>query len=42
MAARDAARQRNPDSFDLKDFHQRALDMGSMGLDNLSDRLVEL
>ncbi len=40
LAARDAARQRNPDSFDLKDFHQRALEMGSMGLDTLQERLI--
>ena len=42
LAARDAARQRNADTFDLKDFHQRALEMGSMGLDTLSERLSSL
>ena len=42
LAARDAARQRDPDSFDLKDFHQRALEMGSMGLDTLAERLAGL
>jgi uncharacterized protein (DUF885 family) len=39
LAARDAARNRDPDGFDLKDFHQRALEMGSMGLDTLQERL---
>lgn len=42
LAARDASRLRNPDTFDLKDFHQRALEMGSMGLDTLQERLAEL
>jgi uncharacterized protein (DUF885 family) len=42
LAAREEARLRNPDTFDLKVFHQRALEMGSMGLDTLRERLAEL
>jgi len=42
LAARDEARLRNPNTFDLKVFHQRALEMGSMGLDTLRERLAEL
>ncbi|MGH8939502.1 MAG: DUF885 family protein, partial [Actinomycetes bacterium] len=34
------ARQRHGDSFDLKRFHTYALDMGSIGLDILRDRLA--
>jgi uncharacterized protein (DUF885 family) len=42
LAAREEARLRNPNTFDLKVFHQRALEMGSMGLDTLRERLAEL
>jgi uncharacterized protein (DUF885 family) len=42
LAARDDARLRDPDNFDLKAFHQRALEMGSMGLDTLRERLAAL
>ncbi len=41
LAARDEARQRDPD-FDLKVFHKKALEMGSMGLDTLRERLARL
>ncbi|WP_043841311.1 DUF885 domain-containing protein [Amycolatopsis taiwanensis] len=40
--ARDEARQRMGDSFDLKDFHTRALRMGGMGLDTLREQLAQL
>ncbi|GLY66261.1 DUF885 domain-containing protein [Amycolatopsis taiwanensis] len=40
--ARDEARQRMGDSFDLKDFHTRALRMGGMGLDTLRQQLAQL
>src|SRR5882757_8270552 len=42
LAAREEARLRNPNTFDLRVFHQRALEMGSMGLDTLRERLAEL
>jgi uncharacterized protein (DUF885 family) len=42
LAARDDAKQRDPEHFDLKSFHKRALEMGSMGLDTLSERLAAL
>jgi uncharacterized protein (DUF885 family) len=42
LAARDEAKQRNGAAFDLKTFHRQALDMGSMGLDTLRERLAEL
>jgi uncharacterized protein (DUF885 family) len=42
LAARDEARARHGDAFDLKAFHQQALDMGSMGLDTLRERLAEI
>jgi uncharacterized protein (DUF885 family) len=42
LAARDDAKQRNAERFDLAAFHKRALEMGSMGLDTLRDRLAEL
>jgi uncharacterized protein (DUF885 family) len=35
LQLRDEARRREGESFDLKDFHMRALRLGSMGLDNL-------
>ncbi len=42
LAARDDARRRDPENFDLRAFHQRALEMGSMGLDTLRERLAAL
>ena len=42
LAARDDARRRAGDAFDLKSFHTRALEMGSMGLDLLRAQLAEL
>jgi uncharacterized protein (DUF885 family) len=33
VAAREQARAADPDGFDLKAFHRRALDLGSLGLD---------
>ena len=36
--ARDEAARR--DGFDIKDFHRRALDLGSVGLDVLRDALL--
>jgi uncharacterized protein (DUF885 family) len=40
--ARDEVRQRKAGSFDLKDFHTRALRMGGMGLDTLREQLARL
>ncbi|WP_378146475.1 DUF885 domain-containing protein [Cnuibacter sp. UC19_7] len=37
---RDAARAREGDSFSLKDFHRRALDLGGVGLDTLRTTLL--
>jgi uncharacterized protein (DUF885 family) len=42
LAARDDAKQRDPEHFDLRRFHQQALEMGSMGLDTLRERLAAL
>ncbi|HEX6339996.1 DUF885 domain-containing protein [Umezawaea sp.] len=42
LAARDEARARHGAAFDLKKFHQDALEMGAMGLDTLRERLAEL
>jgi uncharacterized protein (DUF885 family) len=42
MAAREDARRRQGDSFDIKDFHTRALQMGGMGLDTLREQLNAL
>ncbi|HEU5302741.1 MAG TPA: DUF885 domain-containing protein [Acidimicrobiia bacterium] len=42
LRARDAARARVGDSFDLKSFHRRALELGSMGLDQLEDELARI
>lgn len=39
--ARDEVRQRMGASFDLKDFHTRALRMGGMGLDTLREQLAQ-
>jgi len=40
LGARDEARQRAGDAFDLKDFHARALNLGPMGLDQLRRELA--
>jgi uncharacterized protein (DUF885 family) len=42
LAARDEAKQRDPERFDLTSFHKAALEMGSMGLDTLRERLAAL
>jgi uncharacterized protein (DUF885 family) len=42
LAARDEAKQRDPERFDLASFHKAALEMGSMGLDTLRERLAAL
>lgn len=42
LASREDARRRAGGGFDLRRFHQRALEMGSMGLDTLRERLAEL
>ncbi|ANZ35040.1 hypothetical protein BBK82_02085 [Lentzea guizhouensis] len=42
LAAREDARTRKGADFDLKQFHQQALEMGSMGLDTLRERLAAL
>jgi uncharacterized protein (DUF885 family) len=39
LGARDAARQRLGDRFDLKEFHRHALDLGNMGLAQLEREL---
>ncbi|MGQ0838657.1 DUF885 domain-containing protein [Actinokineospora sp.] len=40
LQARDETRARQGDAFELKTFHQRALEMGCMGLDTLRERLA--
>ncbi|MFI6100439.1 DUF885 domain-containing protein [Lentzea sp. NPDC051213] len=42
LAAREEARARKGADFDLKRFHKEALEMGSMGLDTLRERLAAL
>jgi len=42
LEARDAARARAGDAFDLKAFHTAALDLGSLGLDPLKAALARL
>lgn len=39
LQLRDEARRRDGEAFDIKDFHMRALRLGSMGLDNLAASL---
>lgn len=39
--ARDEAAAREGDAFDLKPFHRRALDVGSVGLDVLREALAD-
>ena len=40
LRTREAVRQREGESFDLKEFHRRALDVGSVGLDVLHQALL--
>ena len=42
LRARDDARRRHGTDFDLEDFHTRALELGSMGLDQLEDELARI
>jgi uncharacterized protein (DUF885 family) len=42
LAAREDARRRQGDSFDIKDFHTRALRLGGMGLDTLREQLAQM
>lgn len=42
LEARDDARSRHGDRFDLKEFHRRALDLGPMGLEQLQHELAEV
>jgi uncharacterized protein (DUF885 family) len=42
LAARDDARARKGEGFDLKEFHRAALDLGALGLDPLRDALARL
>ena len=42
LQAREDARARHGAAFDLKDFHRRALDLGSVGLDPLARALGRL
>ncbi len=42
LAAREDVRTRKGAGFDLKQFHKEALEMGSMGLDTLRERLAAL
>jgi uncharacterized protein (DUF885 family) len=42
LRGRDAARTRHGASFDLKDFHSKALELGPMGLDQLEAELAKL
>lgn len=40
LTLRDEARRRDPDGFDLREFHRRALDIGGVGLDTLRRALL--
>lgn len=42
LTARDEARARQGDAFDIKQFHTRALALGGMGLDTLREMLAEM
>ncbi len=42
LAAREEARARQGDAFDIRQFHARALALGGMGLDTLREMLAEL
>lgn len=41
LAAREDARRAQGESFDIKDFHTRALRLGGMGLDTLREQLAQ-
>ena len=40
LSARDQVREREGDGFSLSQFHRRALDLGSVGLDVLQESLL--
>ena len=40
LQLRDEAPRREGDAFELKDFHRRALDLGSVGLDVLREAVL--
>jgi uncharacterized protein (DUF885 family) len=42
LRARDDARQRHGAAFELREFHTRALELGSMGLDQLEEELAKV
>ena len=42
LQARDEAKARQGDAFDLKEFHRQSLDLGSLGLDPLREALARL
>lgn len=42
LRARDAARVRAGSTFDLRSFHKQALELGSMGLDQLEEELARI
>jgi len=42
LLARDEARARHGDAFDLKAFHREALDLGSLGLDPLREEIARI
>ncbi|MET8542276.1 DUF885 domain-containing protein [Kitasatospora sp. NPDC004799] len=42
LEGREAARRRRGAAFDLKDWHMKALSLGSLGLDDLGDHLAAL
>ncbi|GAA3529468.1 DUF885 domain-containing protein [Amycolatopsis ultiminotia] len=42
LAAREDARRRQGEAFDVKQFHTKALRMGGMGLDTLREQLAQL
>ncbi|WP_103503053.1 MULTISPECIES: DUF885 domain-containing protein [unclassified Streptomyces] len=42
LAGREAARALHPEDFDLKSWHMKALSLGSLGLDDLTEELTTL
>jgi uncharacterized protein (DUF885 family) len=42
LQAREDARQRKGDAFSLREFHSKALSLGSLGLDPLREELARL
>ena len=40
MEARDEAKRREGEAFDIKTFHRRALDIGGVGLDTLREAVL--